>query len=187
MTGIRLLRANGRKARPWRNGGGTTCDVAVYPEGAGDDDLLWRASIATIASAGPFSTFAGVDRLLLLIEGELSLTIEGLGERQLRPGDPAVAFPGEATVTAAPVTGAARVLNIMVRRGAMRAQIGRSGQLRSDAADAILLLATEKTGQRCAAEAFGLEPYDALLFDAGRADALDIEPPVIATLFFDAH
>ena len=185
MTGVRLLRANGRKARPWRNGGGTTSDVAVYPEGAGDDDFLWRASIATIASAGPFSTFAGVDRLLLLLEGTLDLTIDGPGDRRLRPGDPALAFAGEAAVTAAPLDGPVRVLNSMVRRAAMHAELDRCTQAAPGTANAILLLATERTTVCQAAKAFDLELYDALLIDAGQLGELDIEPCAVAVSFFD--
>ncbi|WP_054588434.1 HutD family protein [Sphingopyxis macrogoltabida] len=185
MKDIRLLRANGRQARPWRNGGGTTCDIAVYPEGAGDDGFLWRASIATIASAGPFSTFAGVDRLLLPIEGTLDLTIDGLGDRRLRPGDPALAFAGETAVTAAPRDRPVRVLNIMVRRGAMRAELDRCMQAVPGTANAILLLATERTTVRQAAKAFDLELYDALLIDDGQLGAIDIEPCAVAGSFFD--
>lgn len=185
MTGVRLLRANGRQARSWRNGGGTTCDVAVYPEGAGDDDFRWRASIATIASAGPFSTFAGVDRLLLLLEGTLDLTIDGSDDRRLRPGGPALAFAGETAVTAAPLDGPVRVLNIMVRRAAMRAELDRCTQAAAGTANAILLLATERTTVRQAAKAFDLELYDALLIDAGQLGEFDIEPPVVVASFFD--
>lgn len=187
MTGIRLLRASERKARPWRNGGGTTRDIAVFPEGASDSDFLWRASIATIEAAGPFSAFPDVDRLLLPLKGELSLTIEALGERHLRPGDPAVAFPGEAAVAATPVAGTVRVLNIMVRRAVIRAQIECRARLRPGAAGAILLLATERTCLRYAAEAMDMEPYDALLIDTGDAGTLDVERTGIATLFFDAR
>lgn len=187
MTGIRLLRASERKARPWRNGGGTTCDIAVFPEGAGDDDFRWRASIATIAVPGPFSAFPGVDRLLLTLEGTLALTIDGLGERRLRPGDPALAFGGEAAVTATPLDGPVRVLNIMARRAAMRAELGRRTHVSPRIANAILLLATQKTAARRAAASFDLGPDDALLLDAGEASALEIDAPMIAALFFDAR
>lgn len=48
----RLLRASDRAARPWKNGGGVTHDIAVSPEDADDGDFLWRASVATIAAPG---------------------------------------------------------------------------------------------------------------------------------------
>ena len=55
---------------PWKNGGGSTREIACWPPGAGFDDFDWRVSIATIAASGPFSTFAGVDRTIVLLEGD---------------------------------------------------------------------------------------------------------------------
>ncbi len=51
----------------WRNGGGETREIIGYPPGA--NDFAWRASIATIASNGPFSAFTGVDRIITLLNG----------------------------------------------------------------------------------------------------------------------
>ena len=82
---VRLLPALDRTARPWKNGGGVTRDVAVFPAEANDDDFLWRASVATIAAAGPFSPFPGIDRTLILLGGELvDARAEGLGVVVLR-------------------------------------------------------------------------------------------------------
>ena len=39
---------------PWKNGGGSTREIACGPAGAGMDGFDWRASIATIAAPGPF-------------------------------------------------------------------------------------------------------------------------------------
>ena len=56
-------------AAPWKNGGGTTREIAAWPQGAGIDGFDWRVSIATIDQAGPFSAFAGVDRVIMLLDG----------------------------------------------------------------------------------------------------------------------
>ena len=61
---MRILRVSGRVAAPWKNGGGTTTEVAVFPAGASFDDFGWRISIADIARGGPFSQFPGIDRTL---------------------------------------------------------------------------------------------------------------------------
>ena len=50
---------------PWKNGGGSTREIVCRPPGAGMDSFEWRVSIATIAQSGPFSVFAGVDRVIL--------------------------------------------------------------------------------------------------------------------------
>lgn len=179
MTVIQHLPAAGRIARPWRNGGGVTRDVAIFPPGAGDDDFLWRVSIATIDTAGPFSAFPGADRLLVPLAGTLSLTIGRESEHRLQPGDPAFAFPGEAAVTGAPVGGACTVVNLMARRGLVRSQVELRTQIRASAGH-ILLLAIEQTAVCLGGERFDLAPHDALLLKAGDATAT---PAVAAALF----
>lgn len=57
------------RAMPWKNGGGTTREIACIPVGAGLDEFDWRVSIAHVASEGPFSRFEGVDRVITLLEG----------------------------------------------------------------------------------------------------------------------
>ena len=56
---------------PWKNGGGSTRELACWPPGAGMDSFAWRVSVATIARPGPFSAFPGVDRQIMLLEDEL--------------------------------------------------------------------------------------------------------------------
>ena len=55
---------------PWKNGGGSTRELACWPPGAGMDNFAWRVSVATIARPGPFSAFPGVDRQIMLLEGD---------------------------------------------------------------------------------------------------------------------
>lgn len=51
----------------WRNGAGETREICCFPPAT--RDFYWRASIATIASNGEFSSFPGVDRVITLLEG----------------------------------------------------------------------------------------------------------------------
>ena len=66
---IQRFNRDALRAMPWKNGGGTTCEIASWPPGAGIDDFMWRASIATIVKAAPFSVFPGVDRTIMLLDG----------------------------------------------------------------------------------------------------------------------
>lgn len=50
----------------WRNGGGTTAELARHPDG---ERWLWRASIADVERSGPFSDFTGYRRVITLLEG----------------------------------------------------------------------------------------------------------------------
>lgn len=53
----------------WKNGGGTTTEIATEPENAKGHDYLWRVSIADVARDGPFSRFPGFDRVSMMISG----------------------------------------------------------------------------------------------------------------------
>jgi hypothetical protein len=114
---MRILRVADRIVTPWKNGGGTTAEIAVHPPGAGLDDFHWRVSVADVRSGGPFSHFAGIDRTLALLKGALSLTIDGRGTFTLTPDSPPLEFPGDAKTDAVLGGGDAQDLNVMTRRG----------------------------------------------------------------------
>ncbi|MEY3358218.1 MAG: hypothetical protein RIR87_1277 [Actinomycetota bacterium] len=59
---------------PWANGRGTSYEVSR----GGGEVWDWRVAIAPVVEPGPFSTLAGVDRhLVVLDEAPLALTIDG--------------------------------------------------------------------------------------------------------------
>lgn len=186
MTIAGHLPVRARLDRRWRNGGGVTREIAIFPENAGDGDFLWRASIATIDAAGPFSLWPGVDRLLMLLQGRLAITIEQTGEQHLAPGDPALAFAGETAVEAAPVGNPCIVFNIMTRRGGRHARLGPWIPGRISIARQILLLATEDGAVNLHGETLALDAHDALLLDAEDAAALNSDRPLVAAEFFAA-
>lgn len=113
---------------PWRNGGGTTWEIAQgRMEGAADGDWHWRFSLAEIATDGPFSVFPNVDRMLTVVEGVgITLKIDQAPPRLLHPGD-AIRFPGEASVGCALLAGPTRDLNVMVDRRVARLVPGGAG------------------------------------------------------------
>ena len=122
---MRIQRFDRRLARqmPWKNGGGTTCELAIAPEGAGLEDFAWRISCARVASGGPFSSFAGVERSLALLDGKgLDLQLNGQSQT-LRPGDPPLVFAGEDQVSAELLDGPISDFNLMTRRSAWRHEL----------------------------------------------------------------
>ncbi|WP_148589860.1 HutD family protein [Streptomyces sp. WAC01526] len=114
---VRILRAEGRPAAPWSNGGGVTREVAVHPPGAGWDTFAWRVSLADVTRDGPYSPLPGVRRILTVVDGAgLELTVDGttrLLPDRCRP----FAFPGGADTGSRLLDGPVVNLNVMLREG----------------------------------------------------------------------
>ena len=166
---MRILRAADRIATPWKNGGGTTREVAAFPPGAGLDAFAWRISLADIAADGPFSAFPGVDRVLTVIDGAgLVLDVEGRTVT-LDAASPPLAFPGEAKVAARPAGGPIRDLNLMVRRDAGQGRVRRlavEGAVQiTRRADVTLVLALDALRISTPDGVADLGPLDAVLLN----------------------
>jgi hypothetical protein len=111
-------------ARPWKNGLGRTRELAVAPPGAGMDDFLWRVSVAEVDSAAPFSTFPGIDRTIVLLDGAgFTMTLDDSRTHALTEPFAPFVFPGEARVDVVLAGGATRDFNLMTRRGQVRGQV----------------------------------------------------------------
>jgi len=119
---LRLVTYGSLEARPWKNGGGITRQIACFPPGAGLDDFDWRLSTAQVAQDGAFSHFPGVDRWLSILDGAgLELEFAENTQRLLPGGH--VAFTGEADVRGRLIAGPVTDFNIMVRRGRRRMEV----------------------------------------------------------------
>lgn len=110
---------------PWKNGGGATREIACWPPGAGLGDFGWRVSIASIATAGPFSVFSGVDRHIMLLGGDGVRLQSSDGRMDHRLDTPHVpfAFSGDAAIDCALLGGASSDFNVMTRRGQWHAEL----------------------------------------------------------------
>ncbi|NBJ11608.1 HutD/Ves family protein [Microvirga arsenatis] len=116
----RVIRNHDLVRVPWKNGGGTTAEVAAFPEGSGFDTFGWRISLADVASDGPFSVFPGIDRTLIVVEGSgIELNVEGIAYR-LDRDSPKLSFSGDDTTAGRLLAGPIRDLNVMTRRGLFR-------------------------------------------------------------------
>jgi environmental stress-induced protein Ves len=184
VTGVLHLASHAHVARPWRGGGGVTRDIIAVPAGAGDDDFLWRASIATIAVPGPFSAWPGVDRAFMLLRGTILLTVGDRDERRIDPGAPAILFAGEMAIMARPVDGPCTALNLMARRGRSRIIVERWTAPRPSAAGQYLLLAEHITKVRASDQTIDLAPDDALLLTDDNIAGLAFDRPLIAAEIF---
>ncbi len=106
---------------PWKNGGGSTTQIAIAPAGAALDDFDWRISSARVETAGPFSAFPGIDRSLAVLNGGALLLQPQGGQPVLLEADGApFAFPGERAIDAALSAGPVIDFNVMTRRASWR-------------------------------------------------------------------
>ncbi len=129
---MKILRRESYRRVPWRNGAGETEEIALCaaPDGSGDFD--WRISMAPVLTAGPFSEFPAIDRILTVIEGaglRLEWTDGGLeGGLDCLPGKP-VPFPGDRPCKASLLGGPIVDLNVMTRRGRWQASVRKTSEL----------------------------------------------------------
>ena len=101
------LRPADYRLMPWKNGGGSTTEIAIEPPGASlGESFTWRVSSAAVAASGLFSSFPGLVRSLLLVEGVgFILDIEGQGRLRLKHPGQVASFSGDATVGATLIQG----------------------------------------------------------------------------------
>lgn len=119
-----IIRADSLIPRPWKNGGGVTREIAAEPPDASLDAFAWRLSLADVASDGAFSTFAGVDRVLVLLDGAGMRLTEADGRVHALDAPLAIArFAGETPIHATLNDGPTRDFNVMVRRDRAHAAV----------------------------------------------------------------
>lgn len=102
----------------WKNGGGSTREIAIWPPETGLDDFLWRVSLATLEVDGPFSVFEQIDRHIMLVEGRgvrLHSPDGRIDHPLTRPYQP-FAFSGDVPIRGDLVAGPSVDLNVMGRR-----------------------------------------------------------------------
>ncbi|HEX4533205.1 MAG TPA: HutD family protein [Rhizomicrobium sp.] len=122
---MQILYAKDRVAQPWKNGGGVTREVVVFPRGASFENFGWRVSIATVERGGPFSVFPGIDRTIALFDGRVSLAIAGRESVELSRESEPLTFAGDAATHATLIGGPVTDLNVMTRRGQFTARMTR--------------------------------------------------------------
>ncbi|KFI05951.1 HutD family protein [Massilia sp. BSC265] len=158
---------------PWKNGGGSTTEIAIGPPDSGFEDFDWRVSLATIEKDGAFSSFPGVDRTLALVEGH-GMTLEIDGEPlMVTDTEPVAAFDGSSQVIARLGRGASTDFNAMTRSercyhtfGRRRLSGGSTFVARADVT--VLFLAEGDVLElRNENERIGLVRFDAVVLEPG--------------------
>ena len=164
---MRILRADQHKRMPWKNGGGETVEIAVFPEDAGLSDFDWRVSMARVDDDGPFSSFPGIDRTLAVLEGAgIVLDVEDSKPKALTQASEPHAFPADLPTSARLIDGAVVDFNVMSRRGKFRHLVMRlRSNVGSGGARRLLLCSHGPISVAAAGETVELGRFDAALLD----------------------
>jgi environmental stress-induced protein Ves len=187
----RLIQYASLHATPWKNGGGSTTEITVFPPGATFEEFEWRISLATITHSGPFSVFPGIDRTLTLVDGA-GVVLDVGNERRvaLSEREPVVAFPGEIQVMATvDCDGVTTDFNVMTRRSACNHQLERrlvqdfsTLERRSDTTilflaegESLTLISDSERIPMVRYDAVVLEKEDVWTLEAGRATVFIVD------------
>lgn len=109
---MKLIRSSEYQRKLWKNGRGSTLEIAR--EGMGEE-FDWRLSMADLNESGPFSNFAGMNRVLVLLEGsEIIISHAEVAQAKTLGLREAYSFNGD-WHTQAQVTGPGRDFNLIYR------------------------------------------------------------------------
>jgi len=112
---LRIVELGSIEPTSWKNGGGTTRDLLVWP-----DPAAWqlRISVAAIERDGSFSDFGGIERWFAVVEGAgVALQLGGT-RREVRRGAPPLRFDGALAPMCWLLDGPTSDLNLLVPRSA---------------------------------------------------------------------
>lgn len=113
---MRVQRFGEHRVMPWANGKGTSYEIASDRDG--EDRWSWRVAIAPVVLDGPFSALPGIDRELVVIEGNgMVLEVNGTSVECL-PGQ-VVRFSGDSKTIARLIDGPVVDLGLMTVRGSV--------------------------------------------------------------------
>lgn len=150
-------------ATPWRNGGGVTRELAMWPDAG---DWAWRMSVADVDKSGPFSKFDGIERWFAVLEGAgVQLDVAGAPHR-VTAADAPLFFDGAVTTDCELIDGKTRDFNLMVRRGSEPSRMVRVEGRFSETLHAIKTIAV-----------YAHESTATVLFDE---EVLQLEPASLA-------
>lgn len=119
---LKVLTMSDYVVTPWKNGGGVTSDVFLFPDGATQENFDIRLSLAPILTEGAFSSFPGIDRHITRLSATPLGLVFGGETRELKRLEP-LYFDSVLQPRSVLPEGPAQVLNVMTRRGRWNAQV----------------------------------------------------------------
>lgn len=173
---VRQLPVASLAPMPWKNGGGVTREIAAYPAGSGLNDFAWRISLADVEQDGAFSVFAGVQRSIVLLDGEgMRLRWDDGARHDLQRYQP-FSFAGEDALYCALFDGATRDFNLMLRRGRVQGRLVRQDLAQGESRRETLAAKDDFLLAFCAAGAVELRGDTCDTYQLAAFDTLEIGP-----------
>lgn len=175
---MRVIRTQGYRQMPWKNGGGMTMEIAAAPSGAALGAFDWRISLARVERDGPFSRFPGIERTLCIVLGHgIELAVAGRPTVTLTGASEPYAFDGDAQASATLVDGTVTDLNVMTRRDAHRHVVRRrrvveSWEPKLGAALTGMVVVEGNVTVECCGQEATLDSLDTVLLSRQSATAL---------------
>jgi environmental stress-induced protein Ves len=160
---------------PWKNGGGTTVDIA-------EQDDVWRFGRTPIIVPGPFSDYTGFDRMQVLVAGSGLVLETPNGEIDVGTPFKPVRFAGETPIRSRLEAGPVEVVNLIGARAAVRIDLQVLREAATLACGAGAHLAYATLGPATLAidgEMQALAPDHALRIDAARPTMITCEAGVL--------
>ena len=110
---MRVQRFSEHLAMPWANGKGASYEISSDRDAS--NQWSWRVAIAPVVVDGPFSSLPGIDRQLVVVEGN-GMVLEVDGKTVECLPSQVVAFSGDATAYARLIDGLSVDLGLMTAR-----------------------------------------------------------------------
>ncbi len=124
MVAMQLLRPHDYARTRWKNDGGWTTEIASAKDPDSPCGFRWRVSIAEIENDGPFSSFPGIERDLLLLSGSgMELDINDAPAIRMERRFQHIHFAGEDRVMCRLLAGPTRDFNVMCDRSSTHAEV----------------------------------------------------------------
>lgn len=121
MSQARIIPVNEYLRTRWKNGQGWTREILRVPD---QDGWEWRVSIAEIEQDAAFSSFPGIDRELILLQGNgVRLEFADGEQVELEPPHGRIRFAGEREVVGKLRDGTTHDFNLMWRRDVVEAEL----------------------------------------------------------------
>ena len=139
----RVLAASHARRVAWKNGLGTTLEIATDATHF-DAPWLWRLAIADVPKTAAFSQYLRIDRAILLLDGAgLALIRDGVSMRVPDRGS-ALEFAGEEECIGVPTGVGVRDINLMMQRDHWRGSLELIAATHETRGDCVVVHAIDK-------------------------------------------